>query len=396
MIPSIKLKRGRDKSIGRKHPWIFSGAIESVKDVRSNGETVEIISADGKHLGYGSFSKESQISVRMLSFNPEEKPDEIFIKKRIKEALNFRDSIVDKSSTNAYRLINAESDNLPGIIVDKYSDYLVCQFLSAGAEFWKNIVIDTLIELTNPICIYERSDVDVRVKEGLVKSKGLIFGKLPNLPIEVIENGNKLLVDIVNGHKTGLYLDQRKNRDVITDFAKGRNILNCFSFTGGFSVYALKAGAAKVINIDSSEEALSLAEKNLINNGFTNNQYENICEDVFKYLRKLRDSNQKYDLIILDPPKFAESVSQVEKASRGYKDINLLAMKLLNPNGILFTFSCSGHITRELFNKIVSDAALDSGREVKIIKHLTQSPDHSISTNFPESLYLKGLVCNVY
>lgn len=396
MIPSIKLKRGRDKSIGRKHPWIFSGAIESVKDVRSNGETVEIISADGKRLGYGSFSKESQISVRMLSFNPEEKPDDIFIKKRIKEALNFRDSIVDKSSTNAYRLINAESDSLPGIIVDKYSDYLVCQFLSAGAEFWKNIVIDTLIELTDPICIYERSDVDVREKEGLVKSKGIIFGKLPDLPIEVIENGNKLLVDIVNGHKTGFYLDQRKNRDVITDFAKGRNILNCFSFTGSFSVYALKAGAAKVINIDSSEEALSLAEKNLINNGFTNNQYENICEDVFKYLRKLRDSNQKYDLIILDPPKFAESVSQVEKASRGYKDINLLAMKLLNPNGILFTFSCSGHITRELFNKIVSDAALDSGREVKIIKHLTQSPDHSISTNFPESLYLKGLVCNVY
>lgn len=395
-MPSIKLKRGRDKSIGRKHPWIFSGAIESVRDVRSNGETVEIISADGKHLGYGSFSKESQISVRMLSFNPEEKPDEIFIKKRIKEALNFRDSIVDKSSTNAYRLINAESDNLPGIIVDKYSDYLVCQFLSAGAEFWKNIVIDALIELTDPICIYERSDVDVRDKEGLVKSKGIIFGKLPDLPIEIIENGNKLLVDIVNGHKTGFYLDQRENRKIISDFARGRNILNCFSFTGGLSVYALKAGASKVINIDSSEEALSLAEKNLINNGFTNNQYENICEDVFKYLRKLRDSNQKYDLIILDPPKFAESVSQVEKASRGYKDINLLAMKLLNPNGILFTFSCSGHITRELFNKIISDAALDSGREVKIIKHLTQSPDHSISTNFPESLYLKGLVCNVY
>lgn len=395
-MPSIKLKRGRDKSIGRKHPWIFSGAIESVRDVRSNGETVEIISADGKHLGYGSFSKESQISVRMLSFNPEETPDEIFIKKRIKEALNFRDSIVDKSSTNAYRLINAESDNLPGIIVDKYSDYLVCQFLSAGAEFWKNIVIDALIELTDPICIYERSDVDVRDKEGLVKSKGIIFGKLPDLPIEIIENGNKLLVDIVNGHKTGFYLDQRENRKIISDFARGRNILNCFSFTGGLSVYALKAGASKVINIDSSEEALSLAEKNLINNGFTNNQYENICEDVFKYLRKLRDSNQKYDLIILDPPKFAESVSQVEKASRGYKDINLLAMKLLNPNGILFTFSCSGHITRELFNKIISDAALDSGREVKIIKHLTQSPDHSISTNFPESLYLKGLVCNVY
>lgn len=396
MIPSIKLKRGRDKSINRKHPWIFSGAIESVMDVNHNGETVEIISADGKLLGYGSFSKESQISVRMLSFNPEEKPDETFIKNRIKDAFNFRYSIVDKSSTNAYRLINAESDNLPGIIVDKYSDYLVCQFLSAGAEFWKNIVIDALKELVDPICIYERSDVDVREKEGLVKSKGILFGKLPDLPIEIIENGYRFFVDIVNGHKTGFYLDQRENRKILTDYAKGRNILNCFSFTGGFATYALKSGASKVINIDSSEEALSFAEKNLTNNGFTNNQYENICEDVFKYLRKMRDSNQKYDLIILDPPKFAESVSQVEKASRGYKDINLLALKLLNPNGILFTFSCSGHITRELFNKIISDAALDSGREVKIIKHLTQSPDHSISTNFPESLYLKGLVCNVY
>ncbi len=394
-MSEVKLKKGRDKSIRRKHPWIFSGAIDSVKDIKSKGETVEVISADGKFLGYGSFSNQSQISVRMLSFDPDNKPDEGFIKRRIEEAIKFRKNIIDQYSTNAYRLINAESDNLPGIIVDKYSDFLVCQFLSAGAEYWKNIVVNSLIELLNPSGIYERSDVDVREKEGLAKTNGILFGKHPDALIEITENNNIFFVDIINGHKTGFYLDQRDNRKTICNYVKDKNILNCFSYTGAFSVYALKSGAVKVINIDSSENSLNTAEKNLIANGFTSNKFENVCDDVFKYLRKLRDTNQQFDLIILDPPKFAESTSQIEKASRGYKDINLLAMKLLTKNGILFTFSCSGHITSELFNKIISDAALDSGRNVKFIKFLTQSADHTISANFPESLYLKGLVCNV-
>lgn len=395
-MPVVKLKSGRDKSIRRKHPWIFSGAIDSVKDIRFNGETVDVISADGKHLGYGSFSNQSQISVRMLSFDPDEKPNENFIVKNIKDALRFRNTIIDQHSTNAYRLINAEGDNLPGIIVDKYSDYLVCQFLSAGAEYWKNTVVNSLTELINPSGIYERSDVDVREKEGLQKIKGVLSGRHPDPLIEITENNNKFFVDIINGHKTGFYLDQRENRKILSEFVKDKNILNCFSFTGAFSVYALKSGAAKVTNVDSSEDLLRAAERNLIANDITNSQFENVCDDVFKHLRKLRDTNQQFDLIILDPPKFAESVSQIEKASRGYKDINLLAIKLLTQNGILFTFSCSGHITTELFGKIISDAALDSEKNVKTIRILTQSPDHAILTSFPESLYLKGLICSVY
>ncbi len=394
-MPSIKLKKGRDKSFNRKHPWIFSGAIDSVKDIETNGETVEIISGDGKFLGYGSYSSHSQISVRVLSFNPDEKIDINFFQKRIENAIGLRKQIINDKTTNAYRIINAESDLLPGLVVDKYSDYLVCQFLSAGAEFWKKEIVEILINLFNPTGIFERSDVEVREKEGLLPSKGVLYGKQPDELIEIIENGNKFFVDVNLGHKTGFYLDQRDNRKILEQFALGKEILNCFSYTGGFSVYAVKAGASKVINVDSSAESLTLAEKNFSLNGIDSSKYENIHDDVFKYLRKLRDTNRQFDVIILDPPKFAESVSQIDKAARGYKDINLLALKLLKKNGILFTFSCSGHIVPDLFNKIIADAAADAGREVHILKYLTQSPDHTMLTSFPEGLYLKGLICKV-
>ena len=394
-MPSVKLKKGRDKSFNRKHPWIFSGAIDSVKDIETNGETVEIISGDGKFLGYGSYSSHSQISVRVLSFNPDEKIDINFFQKRIENAIGLRKQIINDKTTNAYRIINAESDLLPGLVVDKYGDYLVCQFLSAGAEFWKKEIVEILINLFNPTGIFERSDVEVREKEGLLPSKGVLYGKQPDELIEIIENGNKFFVDVNLGHKTGFYLDQRDNRKILEQFASGKEILNCFSYTGGFSVYAVKAGASKVINVDSSAESLTLAEKNFSLNGIDSSKYENIHDDVFKYLRKLRDTNRQFDVIILDPPKFAESVSQIDKAARGYKDINLLALKLLKKNGILFTFSCSGHIVPDLFNKIIADAAADAGREVHILKYLTQSPDHTMLTSFPEGLYLKGLICKV-
>jgi 23S rRNA (cytosine1962-C5)-methyltransferase len=394
-MPSIKLKRGRDKSFNRKHPWIFSGAIDSVKDIKVNGETVDIISGDGKLLGYGSYSSQSQISVRVLSFNPEDKISRDFILQRIESAIQFRKQIINNESTNAYRIINAESDSLPGLVVDKYADYLVCQFLSSGAEFWKKEIIEILSNHFKPTGIWERSDSDVREKEGLQQSKGILFGKAPERLIEIIENGNKFLVDIILGHKTGFYLDQRDNRKLLQNFSSGSEILNCFSYTGGFSVYALKAGASKVFNVDSSAEALSLAEKNFALNEIDSSKYENTQDDVFKYLRKLRDTNKQFDIIVLDPPKFAESVSQIEKAARGYKDINLLALKLLKNNGVLFTFSCSGHIVPDLFNKIIADAAADAGREVHLLKYLTQSPDHTMLTSFPEGLYLKGLVCKV-
>ncbi len=394
-MPSVKLKKGRDKSFNRKHPWIFSGAIDSIKDINTNGETVEIFSGDGKFLGYGSYSLHSQISVRVLSFNPEDQIDKDFIQNRIETAAQFRKQIINPETTNAYRVINAESDFLPGLVVDKYGDFLVCQFLSAGAEFWKKETIEILLNIFNPTGIFERSDVEVREKEGLQQFKGILYGKEPEELIEILENGNKFLVDINLGHKTGFYLDQRDNRKLLETFSSEKEILNCFSYTGGFSVYAIKAGASKVVNLDSSLEALSLAETNLTLNGIASSKYENVQDDVFKYLRKLRDTNKQFDVIILDPPKFAESVSQIEKASRGYKDINLLALKLLKKNGVLFTFSCSGHIVPELFNKIIADAATDAGREVHILKYLTQSPDHAMLTSFPEGLYLKGLVCKV-
>ncbi len=394
-MSSVKLKKGRDKSFNRKHPWIFSGAIDSVKDVNQNGETVKIISADGKFLGYGSYSLHSQISVRVLSFNPDETIDKDFFKRRIESAAQFRDQVINDSLNNAYRLVNTEGDLLAGLIVDKYADFLVCQFLSAGAEFWKKSIIEILVELFNPTGIFERSDSASREKEGLSQATGVLYGKQPDELIEVTENGNKFLVDVVHGHKTGFYLDQRDNRKLLETFSAANDILNCFSFSGGFSIYALKAGAKKVTNVDSSSEALVLAEKNFLLNEIDSLKYENVNDDVFKYLRKLRDANHQFDVIILDPPKFAESASQIEKASRGYKDINLLALKLLKKNGTLFTFSCSGHIVQDLFNKIIADAAADSGREVHIIKYLTQSPDHTMLTSFPEGLYLKGLVCKV-
>jgi 23S rRNA (cytosine1962-C5)-methyltransferase len=394
-MSSVKLKKGRDKSFNRRHPWIFSGAIDSVKDVNVNGETVDIISGDGKFLGYGSYSSHSQISVRVLSFNPGDKIDRDFVRHRIETAVQFRKQIINPESTNAYRIINAESDSLPGLVVDKYGDILVCQFLSAGAEFWKKETIEILLNIFNPTGIFERSDVEVREKEGLQQSKGVLYGEVPKEGIEILENGNKFFVDINLGHKTGFYLDQSDNRKLLETFSSESEILNCFSYTGGFSVYALKAGASKVVNVDSSSEVLSLAETNLTLNGIASSKYENVQDDVFKYLRKLRDTNKQFDVIILDPPKFAESVSQIEKASRGYKDINLLALKLLKKNGVLFTFSCSGHIVPELFNKIIADAATDAGREVHILKYLTQSPDHAMLTSFPEGLYLKGLVCKV-
>lgn len=394
-MPSIKLKKGRDKSFNRNHPWIFSGAVDSVKDVNTNGETVDIISGDGKFLGYGSYSSHSQISVRVLSFNPDEKIDRAFFKQRIENAIQFRKQIINYELTNSYRLINAESDSLPGIVVDKYANFIVCQFLSAGAEFWKKEIVEILVDLINPSGIFERSDVEVREKEGLQQSKGILYGKAPEELIEIIENENRFLVDVNYGHKTGFYLDQRDNRKLLENFVLGKEVLNCFSYTGGFSIYAIKAGANKVVNVDSSAESLSLADKNFTLNGIDSSKYENTQDDVFKYLRKLRDTSKQFDVIILDPPKFAESVSQIEKASRGYKDINLLALKLLKKNGVLFTFSCSGHIVPELFNKIIADAAADAGREVHLLKYLTQSPDHTMLTSFPEGLYLKGLVCKV-
>jgi 23S rRNA (cytosine1962-C5)-methyltransferase len=292
----------------------------------------------------------------------------------------------------AQRLVHAESDGLPGLIVDRYQEWLVVQFLSCGVEYWRQALLAGLVELTGAGNIYERSDADVRQLEGLPTRIGLVHGSDLPVKIWVKEHGLEFAVDICNGHKTGFYLDQRQNRLLLRDFAAGKEVLDCFSYTGGFLLNALKAGAKSALAIDASFEALELAKENALHNGLADNPLEWLQADVFQALRSFRDQRRSFDLIILDPPKFAPTAAQAERAARGYKDINLLALKLLRPDGVLFTFSCSGGISPDLFQKIVASAALDAGVEAQIIQHMHQAPDHPIALNFPEGEYLKGLV----
>ncbi len=391
----IYLKRGKESIIKSRHPWIFSGAIDKIENISENGQLVLVKSYNNDDLAIGSFSKNSQISVRILSFSPSDIVDKNFLAKRFNNAFNLRKKLFDFNRTNAFRIVNSESDLLPGLIIDYYNGIFVLQFLSAGMEYFRNQILEIISEQTNCLGIYERSDTDSRNKENLPIKNEISVGNFYPNRVLFTENGFNFYADLVNGHKTGFYLDQRDNRELLREFSVSKNILNCFSYTGGFSVYALKGFANFVTNIDSSSAANKLSEENHQLNNIDSNKYKNIDGDVFKVLRNFRDEGKKFDLIILDPPKFAESISNVNKAARGYKDINLLAMKLLNEDGILFTFSCSGHISRDLFHKIISDAALDSGREVRYLSVLSQSKDHPVLSSFPESLYLKGLVCLV-
>lgn len=395
VLKNIILKKDKEKSLRRKHPWIFSGAVEKIQGSIHRGDIVDVFSHDNMWLAKGVYSPASQIRVRTLSFNEDEKIDYDFIAGKITSANNLRKKLINRNTTNAYRAFASESDGIPGLIIDVYDNIAVCQFLAASAEKFRNEILDSIESILMPVSIYERSDVDVRKKEGLVLQSGLLFGREVPPLVEITENNLKFLVNIISGHKTGFYLDQRENRKYVGEFAAGKSVLNCFSYTGGFGIAALTGGAAKVINVDSSDSVLSLAKQNFELNGFNSTKFDLINEDVFKLLREYRNSNQRFDLIILDPPKFIESKSHLEKAARGYKDINMLAFQLLQKDGLLFTFSCSGLMTPELFQKIVADAALDAGRHVRIIKFLHQAPDHPISTNFPEANYLKGLAVAV-
>ncbi|MCB0821726.1 MAG: class I SAM-dependent methyltransferase [Bacteroidales bacterium] len=391
----LKLKKGRDKSLRRKHPWIFSGAVESIQGISANGEIVKVFSFEKEFLGMASVSLQSQIRARMWAFE-DVNIDRRFIYQAIENALQLRKQKGLFECTNAIRIVNSEADFMPGLIADLYDDVIVCQLLSAGVEFFKSEIISCLDELIKPKAIVERSDTDSRKKEGLNKCAGLLAGTLPDDKISIFEGETKFLVDVVQGHKTGFYLDQRDNRKIVASFCMDKEVLNCFSYTGGFGISALANGAKTLINIDTSADALKIAEDNARLNQLDPGKMENITGDVFKVLRTFRDANRLFDVIILDPPKFAESASQIEKAARGYKDINLLAMKLLKPGGLLFTFSCSGHMVPELFRKVVSDAAIDAERRVEMVRTLQQASDHPVLLNFPESFYLKGLVCRVW
>jgi 23S rRNA (cytosine1962-C5)-methyltransferase len=393
---NLQLKLGREKSILQHHPWIFSGAIEKVDGLPSPGETVRVL--DSKHLclGFAAYSPASQIRARMWSWDPEEIINLDFLKSRLSASLNLRKTLKLSDQTTAYRLVNAESDGIPGLIVDRYNDILVFQLLSAGAEFWRESLVDLMIGLTGIDNIYERSDAEVRHLEGLPERIGSLRGSFNEKQVLICENGLYFWVDLKHGHKTGFYLDQRENRARIMKYSKDLSILNCFCYTGGFTIYALAGGAANILSVDSSSEVLSLGAKNIIQNQLPEDRAEWLQGDVFKVLRKLRDQARSFDLVILDPPKFAPTAAQADQAARGYKDINLLAFKLLKPGGFLFTFSCSGGISSEFFQKIVAEAALDADVNARIVEYLFQAGDHPVGVNFTQGIYLKGLVCQVW
>lgn len=389
MVAQVILKPGKERSLQRAHPWVFSGAIARAPSALGSGETVVVCRADGRALAVAAFSPHSQIRARVYSFDPSTTIDEQFFASRLSAALVERELMPIDSS--AYRWVHGEADGLPGLIVDRYGDVLVAQFLSAGVEAHKASIGQALIELSGARVLYERSDADVRALEGLPLLSGLLYGELSDAALEIEENGLRLLLDVKGGHKTGFYLDQRDNRAVLARIASER-VLNCFCYTGGFSLAAKKGGAGAVLSIDSSADALALARRNWQLNGFSESNVEWREADVFAALRDLRDRHREFDTIVLDPPKFAPTPGHVEKAARAYKDINLLAFKLLAPGGRLMTFSCSGGVSGELFQKIVAGAAADAMVDVVLERRLCAGLDHPVRLAFPEGEYLKGLV----
>lgn len=390
----ITLKAGRDKSAIRRHPWIFSGAIDTVSGDPEFGESVEVYAYNGDFLGIAAYSPTSQIRARFWSFFEKTEIDELFFEERLETAIQLRESrgFSISNPLSAFRLIYAENDGIPGCIIDKYGEYYSVEILAAGPEKYREIIYKVLAKKTGCKGIFERCDSDVRKKEGMEKRTGVVYGIVPETPIPMEENGIRFLIDIRNGHKTGYYLDQRDARKRIGELSSGKKVLNCFCYTGGFGLFALKGNASHVYQVDVSKSALKIAKELLVENKLPTAKATHTEADVFQYLRKCRDKGETFDLIVLDPPKFVEAKDHLQKGARGYKDINLLAMKLLSPNGMLATFSCSGLMDMSLFQKIIADAASDAKKDMQIIERFGQPADHPISLAFPEGQYLKGLL----
>jgi 23S rRNA (cytosine1962-C5)-methyltransferase len=393
LTASLILKAGREKSLLRRHPWLFSNAVQRVEGEPESGGTVALRAADGKFLAWAAYSPDSQIRARAWSFDPSERIDEAFFARRLQDAMRARVPLAAKRQ--GLRLVHGESDGLPGLVVDRYRDVAVLQATSAGAAKWKQTVADLLLSLASVRAVFERSDSEVMALEGIDPVTGWLRGT-GDTRLELAEYGLRFLVDIASGHKTGFYLDQSENRLFVGELARGRDMLNCFCYTGGFSLHALAQDAKSVLSIDSSAEALNLARQALgVNSSLPAQRAQWLEADVFQQLRALRDQGQSFDLIVLDPPKFAPTPALAQRAARGYKDINLLAFKLLRPGGLLATFSCSGGIPRELFQKIVASAALDAQRDAHILHRFEAAADHPVGLHFPEGEYLKGLLCRI-
>jgi 23S rRNA (cytosine1962-C5)-methyltransferase len=382
----------------RRHPWIFVGSIASTADTEGNGtpgQIVKVLDARGNFLAWGAISPKSNIRVRIWSWDEREEIGPIFFQQRLKKSIDLRKNLRQNEHTNAYRLVHAESDGIPGLIIDQYDQTLVVQFLTCGVEFWRDTILSQLVAITGCSQIYDRSDVEVRLLEGMAQTKSLVYGDILANPVEIYEGELKYLVDIVGGQKTGFFLDQRHNRHAVRGLAADKSVLDCFAYTGGFTIAALQGGAKDVTALEASSAAVQMASKNMLLNQLPENSVNFEETDVFKYLRQLRDRGRTYDMVILDPPKFAPTSAHAQKAARGYKDINLLAFKLLKPGGLLVTFSCSGGVSTDLFQKIVAGAALDAGVMGRIIYRLGPGADHPVAINFPEGEYLKGLVIQI-
>jgi 23S rRNA (cytosine1962-C5)-methyltransferase len=387
---ALILKKARERSLKRRHPWIFSGAVEKASG--KSGETLEVRDIAGNPLALAAYSPDSQIRARVWTFDSSAAVDKGFFKQRIQRAVELRERLPASKHTNAVRLIHGESDGLPGLVVDRYADVLVAQFLAAGVERWRDEILDLLVEVSGCEAVFERSDAEVRKLEGLEPRTGFVRGNRNASRCPIVEHGLNFRVDVEQGQKTGFFLDQRENRQRVRALAAGREVLDGFSYTGGFAIAALAGGAKHVTAIESSADAIQIAKENLAANPLAAGGIEFVQADVFKHLRLLRDKGAKYDMIVLDPPKLAPTAAHAENAARAYKDINLLALKLLAPRGLLATFSCSGGVPADLFQSIVAGAALDAGAEAKIIERFGAAADHPVALEFPEGDYLKGLL----
>jgi len=396
MSGTVLLKRNRARPVLQRHPWIFSGAIERIEGEVADGDVVEVRDAGRNWLARGTLNRRSQIVVRLLTWRQDESIDPAFWRRRLERAFAARRAIAGDPTTTAYRLVHAESDYLPGLIVDRYGEWLVVQFLTLGVERWKEELVSLLAGLVDGVRgVYERSNVEVRAKEGLGQRTGSLWGEEPPEMVEVLENGHRFLVDVRQGHKTGFYLDQRENRARLPVFCDGAEVLDAFAYSGGFGVCAAAGSASWVALVESSAPALDLARRNFALNGFERRGVEYVEGDVFSVLRGYRAQGHRFDVVVLDPPKFARSERDVKRAARAYKDVNLLAFQLLRPGGVLFTSSCSGAVSADLFQKIVFGAAVDAEREAQIVGYLAQGADHPVALTFPEGAYLKGLICRV-
>ncbi|NOZ23037.1 MAG: class I SAM-dependent rRNA methyltransferase [Planctomycetes bacterium] len=390
----VRVKRGRAKPLFCRHPWLFSGAVDKTDGEFEAGDIVEVLDHNGAFIGRGYINAESRILVRLLTWDKDEPIDADFWRRRIADAVEMRVGLLNlPAKTDACRLIFSEADFLPGLIADRYGQHLVVQFLTAGVNARREEILDILEELCTPAAVFERNESSYQETEG-TSPGGLVRGQRTGGPVEIAENGLRFLVDIENGQKTGFYLDQRDNRLAAARFAEGKSVLDCFSYTGAFAIYAAKlGGASRVVAVDSSEAAVELGRENARRNEVDNVEFRR--GDVTEEIRALKESGETFDMAVLDPPKLARSRAGVARASKKYIETNLQAIRVLKPNGVLVTCSCSQHIDEDTFVRLVSRAGREMGRKVQIVEYRSQAPDHPVSAACPETKYLKCLICRV-